>query len=462
MPLLNKPKIVKVPLTAKEKNIDHPKAFPKFRTLYLELLENKNKIKQDLINKEHIYNNNLVVKTVVPIPSIINTLPVIDEDEENIPDLKNTATKVQDTPVKAVSTATKVQATEVKKKKDKSHSENDSDSENDSHSESDSNSSSCSDDKSSDSEDEPKKKRLLPDKKKYGENIEIKEQRSGDKSDSLVQHLENVEDDEKSEDDIDDRLKKLLEESSDDEKKSKTKYNKVPKKSVYKSSSNKFTPYDKFKNNFPPTLSELQAKGEFVQKKELRDINNIGKEEYNNEDKKREIMFKFELLKKSYPLAAATIPVFTIHSDLSEMEKTYDLTVKRLSLDSSVESYKSYLLGGFMLVEFILGSVLKFDMQGFTQQQIININTYERLLIEIGEKSYVPSGSKWPVEIRLLFIIIMNAGIFIIGKVIMKKTGSNIMNMMNNMTNPQSSVHSKTKRKMKGPSIDLEDIPDVV
>ena len=52
MPLLNKPKIVKVPLTAKEKNIDHPKAFPKFRTLYLELLENKNKIKQDLINKD--------------------------------------------------------------------------------------------------------------------------------------------------------------------------------------------------------------------------------------------------------------------------------------------------------------------------------------------------------------------------------------------------------------------------
>ena len=44
----------------------------------------------------------------------------------------------------------------------------------------------------------------------------------------------------------------------------------------------------------------------------------------------------------------------------------------------------------------------------------------------------------------------------------MKKTGSNIMNMMNNMTNPQSSAPSKTKRKMKGPSIDLEDIPDVV
>ena len=143
------------------------------------------------------------------------------------------------------------------------------------------------------------------------------------------------------------------------------------------------------------------------------------------------------------------------------MKKTYESTVRRLSLDSTVESYKTYLIGGFMLVEFILGNFLKFDMQGFTQQQIISINTYERLLIELGEKSYVPEGSKWPVELRLVFMIIMNAAFFIISKMIMKKTGSNLMNMINSMNVSSRPASIAKKRPMKGPSIDPNDIPDL-
>jgi hypothetical protein len=91
------------------------------------------------------------------------------------------------------------------------------------------------------------------------------------------------------------------------------------------------------------------------------------------------------------------------------------------------------------------------------------MNTYEKLLIEIGEKSYVPTGSRWPVEVRLLFLIIMNAAFFIVSKMIMKKTGSNLLNMINNMnaTPSSSSVPLQRKRKMKGPDINLDDIPDL-
>jgi hypothetical protein len=114
-----------------------------------------------------------------------------------------------------------------------------------------------------------------------------------------------------------------------------------------------------------------------------------------------------------------------------------------------------------MATEFIFGNWLGFDMQGFTQQQMVSMNSYEKLLIELGEKSYVPTGSKWPVELRLLFLIIINAAFFIISKMIMKKTGTNLINMMNNMNTPRQPEASKTKRKMKGPSIDIDDIPDL-
>ena len=99
--------------------------------------------------------------------------------------------------------------------------------------------------------------------------------------------------------------------------------------------------------------------------------------EQKDDDSKRELLFKFDLLRKSYP--TAVIPDFTVHSELSSMQKAYDDTVRRLSLDSSVDNYKTYLVYGFMGCEFIFGNFLGFDMQGFTQQQILSMNSYEKL-----------------------------------------------------------------------------------
>ena len=45
------------------------------------------------------------------------------------------------------------------------------------------------------------------------------------------------------------------------------------------------------------------------------------------------------------------------------------------------------------------------------------MNQYDHLLIELGEENYVETNeSKWPVEIRILFMSVVNAIIFIIIK----------------------------------------------
>ncbi len=98
------------------------------------------------------------------------------------------------------------------------------------------------------------------------------------------------------------------------------------------------------------------------------------------------------------------------------MKKTIDIIVKQLSVDSSVETYKNYLVGGFMVCEMVFGRI-GFDMEGFTQQQLLSMNSYEKLLLELGEKTYTPAGmDKWPVEVRLALAILFNAVWFIAAK----------------------------------------------
>jgi hypothetical protein len=172
-------------------------------------------------------------------------------------------------------------------------------------------------------------------------------------------------------------------------------------------------------------------------------------------------MFSFDLMKRKYP--NSTIPEFNVHSDYRTMKKSYDSTLRMLSLNDSVDTYKNYLIGGFMACEYVFGNYLGFDMEGFTQQQMISMSSYERLLIEIGEKSYVPSGSRWPVELRLTFLILINAAFFVLSKMLMKKTGANLMGMINSMNTSQSTAPITKKRTMRGPRTSLDDvlIPDL-
>jgi hypothetical protein len=112
------------------------------------------------------------------------------------------------------------------------------------------------------------------------------------------------------------------------------------------------------------------------------------------------------------------------------------------------------------------------------------MNSYERILIELGEKAMLDkSKSQWPAEIRLMFTILMNAVIFLLMKNVMgggissmmgsNNTGSSndtgigmmsgIMSMMSGLSGVNNNVASdvmppppKPKPKMKGPNINFD------
>lgn len=214
-----------------------------------------------------------------------------------------------------------------------------------------------------------------------------------------------------------------------------------------------------------PSYAELEAQGAYVPRQELRDISAPIKEmDRNTDDMKRELLFKFELLRKSYP--ESSIPEYSVHTDYKSMLISYEDCVRRLSLDSSVESYKQYLIYGFMALEFGLGKFFKLDMDGFTKQQIVSMSSYEKLLIELGEKSYVPEGSEWSVEVRLLGLVLMNTAFFVVSKIIISKTNTNLMEMMNKMTGggstaPQEGEQSGSSSggsRMKPPEFNFSEL----
>jgi hypothetical protein len=187
---------------------------------------------------------------------------------------------------------------------------------------------------------------------------------------------------------------------------------------------------------------------------------------YSNTDqelsKKRNLLFKIKRIREEYP--KAIIPDVSEFTELRELERIIEDNTRQISIDGTVENYKKYLIIGFFGLEFILSTFLKFDdIRGFAQQQMMGINQYDKLLIEIGEKQSIVVSANWPPEVRLGFMVFMNAAIFLGTKMLFKATGENILNMMggSGAGSPfggfgKQSPPQTSKSKMRGPDIDLD------
>ena len=195
-----------------------------------------------------------------------------------------------------------------------------------------------------------------------------------------------------------------------------------------------------------PSLSELKKDSKI--KVRSNDYKYPLEEENEITKKRNKVFFHYEVLKRMHP--EAQIPEFTSYSDPDQMEEKYTLLAKKYSLDSSVENWKRYIIVGILGFEIVLGK-LNFDMEGFAQHQISSINTYDQLLIEMAEKSYVPTSERWPVEMRLIMMFTMNVVIFLVSKMIMNKTGVNLIGTINKATGISNELRGDHSPSLKDP-----------
>lgn len=67
-----------------------------------------------------------------------------------------------------------------------------------------------------------------------------------------------------------------------------------------------------------------------------------------------------------------------------------------------------------MVIEVIGVKFLKLNMSGYTMSQMKIMNRYDALFIELGEKWLVSGASNWPVEARIVMMMLFNAVIFLV------------------------------------------------
>ena len=181
---------------------------------------------------------------------------------------------------------------------------------------------------------------------------------------------------------------------------------------------------------------------------------------------KEEFLWKFYTLKKKSKGIDIEIPVVNEHTDLQTMKQYYARTEREIKLDRSVDSYRGYLVGSWMVMEFVATQWIGVDLGGFTLQQTKMMYKYDDLLFELGEKAQDSWAMNLPVEIRLLGFILLQAGTFYLGKIISTKFGNNIAELFKGVTGqpPEQKAASsqttdeKPKRKMRGPRIKAADI----
>lgn len=124
----------------------------------------------------------------------------------------------------------------------------------------------------------------------------------------------------------------------------------------------------------------------------------------------------FGVLRREYP--HFNIPDPDTLGNLETIHDYHEEFIKQIHVDNNVDNYKFYLIIIWASVELFCKYILGLDISGYTENQIDLMFKYERLLNELGEKSYGGIGQAWPIEIRIIMLALFNAVIFIVLKIV--------------------------------------------
>ena len=152
--------------------------------------------------------------------------------------------------------------------------------------------------------------------------------------------------------------------------------------------------------------------------------------------KAHDCFLKYQILQKSWPeYKFPNLDEKLVYQNPQLIIDTYNKSVERIQIDMDVNQYKIALIIMFLVIEVVCVKFLGLDAGGYTLSQIKAMNRYEKLLIEIGEKRLLAGESNWPPEVRILFIGLLNCGLFILMKYLSSVLGPDLVGYISPIVN---------------------------
>jgi len=121
-------------------------------------------------------------------------------------------------------------------------------------------------------------------------------------------------------------------------------------------------------------------------------------------------MKKIELLRRLCEIKAKGFQLtkeYDFNSSIEEMEYEYALLKSFADKRNGIKLYKSFLLNGVSLVEFMNDKYDPFDfkLSGWSDHMSVEVDSYDDVLEELYEK-YKTTGGSWPPEVKLMMLIV--------------------------------------------------------
>ena len=143
---------------------------------------------------------------------------------------------------------------------------------------------------------------------------------------------------------------------------------------------------------------------------------------------REEYTWRFRILRKQYK-KNINLPTFTEFTPLETIKNQYKQIIREMALDDNVDTYRTYLFGSWLAIEFVCTQWVGIDLSGFTKYQALMLHKYDKLLIELGEKSRGAWGANLPVEVRLIGLVLFQAAVFYLIKVVAGKFGCSVADL---------------------------------
>jgi hypothetical protein len=134
-------------------------------------------------------------------------------------------------------------------------------------------------------------------------------------------------------------------------------------------------------------------------------------------------------------------PHYDNFTSTSELKRILKEVKREAILDENVNQTRQYITMIWFALEKVCTEYLSIDLSGFTAYETQHMNDYQKVLVEIGERSYLNWSDGFAPELKLVYLMLTHAALFHV-----KKNTTNFVDFVNIIDS------NKNPGEMRGPS----------